>query len=744
MSKLKGPNNLFIVLDKTQNTCSEQYLLCCRACLSTDGRLYNIHDYKLVNAFSAITGAPVFKDKLPQYLCSHCCTLLMKCVSFRKMCIQTQQRLMPELLRGQLNTNYIRSINQPSLQFINLTTTEVETIEYIPKDTDITAAPENDIKTMETLTQGINLDTSLAVNIKHEPNIDIVDINNILNNTDEMKQFDIEIDEESNHNVKDENRLKRTKFKIEIDSENGDVMNVNRIKSDMDGGIGNENEDIGGVSVKNEPNLGIGDHIENINDISSIKNVKNSVKKRKGNSNTQNANNSVKKRKRNKKEEKTECNLNEKNTGPKPIRTRKRIKNEKEEMRKNKIFESDHSVQIVILSKEEQLAELAARREGRNYLESQFKCEVCYKGYGMKPAYENHVERHNSSIGPYACEICQVRFASSKRRNQHQSLHQMKMFCKLCDFVSRSKSQAMLHHGLHEGRTYVCQHCGKSFKKSTSYLSHMRTQHLAMNVACDECGEVFVGEHGLRLHKGKTHAKRIKCETCSAMFLSLAALDRHTDTAGEHRDLWPCEQCGENCASEKALHKHVGDTHPTVSIRCDKCSISFPTTEAYTTHVSRSHLQQKKKIDTRQRRCLKPKPSEKSEAICEQCGFKVPFASMLIQHNQLKHQAPKPYVCNVCSKGFTSKENLIIHIRSHTGEKPYKCKHCSRAFTMKSNLERHYKTVHLGVRGCFSCHICGSTATTKYSLRVHIDSKHGGRGWPRSRKRQQAQKIKEK
>ncbi|XP_063631070.1 zinc finger protein 28-like isoform X2 [Cydia splendana] len=507
MSKT-GPNNLFIVLDKTHNTCSDQYLLCCRACLSTDVRLYNIHDYKLAKAFSAIAGPPVIKDKLPQYLCSHCRTLLMKCVSFRKMCLRTQQRLMPALLRGQLNTDYIRSINQPSQQFINLTTTEVETINYIPKDKHvIETAPDNYIKIMETLTQDINFDTSLAENIKDEPNIDMVDINNILNQTDDTIEFDIEIDEESNHNVKDEDGLKGTKFKIEIDNENDDVFNVSRIKSVMDGGIVNENEDIGDVSLKNEPNLGIGDHIENINDVSSIQNVKNSVKKRKGNGSTQNANNSVKKRKSNKKEEKIECNLSDKNTGVRPKRTRKRIKKEKEELRNIKIFESDYSVKIVFLSKEEQLAEVAARREGRNYLESQYKCEECYKGFGMRPAYENHLLRHSPGSGPYSCEICNVRFERDKSRKDHQNLHLLKLFCTQCDFVSRSKSQAMLHHGLHAGRLHQCKHCDRSFQKPTSYFSHMRAIHLAKNVACDECGEVFVSNNGLRQHKGKTHAK---------------------------------------------------------------------------------------------------------------------------------------------------------------------------------------------------------------------------------------------
>ncbi|XP_063391797.1 zinc finger protein 765-like [Cydia fagiglandana] len=252
----------------------------------------------------------------------------------------------------------------------------------------------------------------------------------------------------------------------------------------------------------------------------------------------------------------------------------------------------------------------------------------------------------------------------------------------------------------------------------------------------------------------------MNCEICSAKFVSSAALDRHTDTAGEHKDLRPCEQCGENCASEDALQKHVEDTHSKESIRCDVCSISFPNTEAYTTHVSRSHLQERMVIkQSRQYRewkkqktlmkktelvCEQSPGVKKTEVMCEQCGDKFPFPSQLKLHQQKYHQALKPYLCNECAKGFSSKAGLEDHIRSHTGEKPYNCKHCSLAFSMRGNLNRHHNTVHLGLRGCFACDICGSTVSTKSSLRLHIETKHGGRDWPRSRKRQQAQKLKEK
>ena len=52
-----------------------------------------------------------------------------------------------------------------------------------------------------------------------------------------------------------------------------------------------------------------------------------------------------------------------------------------------------------------------------------------------------------------------------------------------------------------------------------------------------------------------------------------------------------------------------------------------------------------------------------------------------------------------CHRLFSSRQNLVDHIRSHTGEKPFVCKHegCKRQFARSFTLEMHTRT-HTGER----------------------------------------------
>ncbi|KAI0968305.1 hypothetical protein F4678DRAFT_197226 [Xylaria arbuscula] len=54
----------------------------------------------------------------------------------------------------------------------------------------------------------------------------------------------------------------------------------------------------------------------------------------------------------------------------------------------------------------------------------------------------------------------------------------------------------------------------------------------------------------------------------------------------------------------------------------------------------------------------------------------------------------KNLLCRYCNHGFSRREHLQRHERSHTKEKPFRCLHCPKAFTRKDLLTRHLRLSH--------------------------------------------------
>ncbi|KAK7085199.1 hypothetical protein SK128_016905, partial [Halocaridina rubra] len=80
--------------------------------------------------------------------------------------------------------------------------------------------------------------------------------------------------------------------------------------------------------------------------------------------------------------------------------------------------------------------------------------------------------------------------------------------------------------------------------------------------------------------------------------------------------------------------------------------------------------------------------------------------------------SPKLHQCPCCSYASTRKDNLMVHLRTHTGERPYSCSLCHARFGQKGTLNNHMRT-HTGEKP-FVCSVCTQSFARNSHLKNHM------------------------
>ncbi|CAH0596873.1 unnamed protein product [Chrysodeixis includens] len=612
----------------------------CRICLSTDVKMYELDKFQLRSYYEQIMATKVnAKSGLPKYFCYQCAALLHKYHKFKEKCHIGQKVLKEILWKGPITKRAVRSLDRITqnlhtpLDIINVSKRVKTTIVKTTAKLKLHDRQPEEVD-VGSLSDDGPFEDAIEDSKEHLEEVEIEKI--------EIKEQKEKVEKEETNEIE-----------IEISKPAEQILEIEKVFTDDEIQSDDEKVFVDDIKVMTDDDEEYEPEPEP---------ERKSTRKRK----TRSSGNSKKKK--------------AKETIP---------KEKKFAVKTTKKTEMDPNNWLKInLTEEEADAEFKARGQHKRYLNAQFKCTQCLKGFSKEDMLKRHDKlRHCESNGPIECRFCHMRFKWKCFLNKHMRQHYTKYKCLRCDLVCPLETTALFHEEYHNGVTRKCDHCGEEFKHLTTYYTHLRT-HRSEHV-CTLCGASFVSVTGLGIHKKIKHVNAESelpqgeeqyCQRCDVKFETRKAYEEHLIHSAMHVD--GIEDLEINAPMPSNPRKRRQNFKRTTKIPtdCHICGKHFATQAACRKHHLAEHP-----------RTSFFAPNERH--ICEICGMSLAPGSVSSHLNT--HTREKLYTCNTCGRQFSSKGGMTTHQLTHTSEKPVACTLCDKRFKQVSSMRLHYRTFHL-------------------------------------------------
>ena len=222
-------------------------------------------------------------------------------------------------------------------------------------------------------------------------------------------------------------------------------------------------------------------------------------------------------------------------------------------------------------------------------------------------------------------------------------------------------------------------------------------------VLCDDCREEFVLSNKTIKSQYLRHMDKHKVDkaTCQCKIDFKFRKEKATHIKVVHEGFKGCDKCLDLFRSDAALEKHRS-THE--SIPCSECGVVYNGKHALHAHMMRAH--------------------DEMELVCDICSKVLRNNALLIEHKNDKHKY-KDQSCKICFKKVSKMRENMLSLHTDDKQKPFQCEQCEKGFSSKKYLKHHEFSVHLKSRP-FKCRYdCGMDYNDPSNMYQHEKRKHG-------------------